>query len=82
MKLLGLWNGFRKRSGGGHAQDGGKYVQRHREAWVGPIREPVMRDGAGKRGKGPYQCWVGDCGLEPLALGPFELSVCWWLGRE
>lgn len=26
--------------------------------------------------------WRRVCELDHEVLGPFELSVCWWLGRE
>ena len=81
LNLLGLWDGFREEVGRRAFQERGKHVQRHREAWVGPIREPVVRDGAGKGG--------GDCQMERdltnVRWGTVGLNLWhwgWWLGRE
>lgn len=45
--------------------------------------ETAEGGGDGQREKGINNIiWGGVCRLDPWALGLFELSVCWWLGRE
>lgn len=54
---------------------------------MGPISFVEMRlqrEGVTVRGRRalPILYGGGVCGFDPWALGPFELSVYWWLGRE